>query len=160
MAVILQQKTLKSLEIIRWGIFAMERGANAKVGSKRKGGENAKMAVRTQRYYSSEKLTEVTKHRGYYTAKAVAQILSQNTGLSVSTWVSKISTGHFSREEMVYVAAYFEMTPKEFCDVFLHGLFNEDSLGHFVAHIKSKEEILPMKHQRSRKDMLDQIDAL
>ncbi len=93
-------------------------------------------------YYSHEKLIEVTKHRGYYNTKSVAIAISQNIGLSVSTVTNKIHTGHFSREEMIVIAAYFEMTPKEFCDVFLNGLFNEDSLGHYIAHIDSAYAVL------------------
>lgn len=93
-------------------------------------------------YYSHEKLIEVTKHRGYYNTKSVAIAISQNTGLSVATVTNKIYSGHFSREEMIVIAAYFEMTPKEFCDVFLNGLFNENSLGHYIAHIDSAYAVL------------------
>lgn len=123
-------------------------------------------------YYSSEKLIEVTKHRGYYNAKSVAIAISQNTGLSVATITNKIYSGHFSREEMIVIAAYFEMTPKEFCDVFLNGLFNENSLGHYIAHIDSAYAVLhppkeksawqkqKEKKQKEREELLDTIDAL
>lgn len=119
------------------------------MGSKRKGGENAKKgAAKMQRnYYSFEKLIEVTRHRGYYTSAAVATAISQNTGQSVKTIDGKIHSGHFSREEMCVIAAYFEMTPKEFCDVFLHGLFDEDGLGHYIAHVDSVYALLHSKPQ-------------
>lgn len=123
-------------------------------------------------YYSHEKLIEVTKHRGYYNIKSVAIAISQNTGLSVTTITNKIHSGHFSREEMIVIASYFEMTPKEFCDVFLNGLFNENSLGHYIAHIDSAYAVLhppkeksawqkqKEKKQKEREELLDTIDAL
>lgn len=128
-----------------------------------------------QRYYTSEKLIEVTKHRGYYNARSVAQGLSQIMGVTAKTMEAKISSGHFSREEMIVIASYFEMTPKEFCDVFLNGVFNEDELGHFIAHVDSPFELLhppkaepkERKDNRGRKsreanlqDILSQIDSL
>lgn len=125
-----------------------------------------------QRYYSHEKLIEVTKHRGYYNVKSVALAISQNTGLSVGTITSKIYSGHFSREEMLVIASYFEMTPKEFCDVFLNGLFSENSLGHYYAHIESAYALLhppkeksqtqkrKEKKQAEREELLGIIDAL
>lgn len=116
-------------------------------------------------YYSSEKLIEVTKHRGYYNTHAVAVGLSQNMGLSVSTLQNKISSGHFSREEMIVIAAFFEMSAKEFCDVFLNGLFNENELGHYIAHIDSAYAVLhpqtggkkKSKGKKSREEMLEEI---
>lgn len=115
-----------------------------------------------QRYYSSEKLIQVTRHRGYYNIRAVAQALSQNTDKSLATWRTKIGSGNFSREEMIFIASYFEMTPKEFCDVFLHGLFNENELGHFVAHVESPQELFEKRKpkQKDIEDILSQIDAL
>ena len=123
-------------------------------------------------YYSSDKLIEVTKHRGYYTFGAVAKGLSQVMELKPSTLESKISSGHFSREEMIVIAAYFEMTPKEFCDVFLNGLFEENDLGHFEAHIDSAYAVLHPPKEKSnsqkwkekkeaeREELLAQIDSL
>ena len=144
------------------------------MGSKRKGGENAKKgAVKMQRnYYSTDKLIEMAKHRGYYNLHAIAVGISQDTGLAVSTLQTKINSGHFSREEMIVIAAYFEMTPKEFCDVFLNGLFNENDLGHYIAHIDSAYAVLHQQDvgkkrnnkQKSRekmlKDIVEQIDRL
>lgn len=143
------------------------------MGSKRKGGENAKKgAVKMQRnYYSSDKLIEMAKHRGYFSLHAIAVGISQDTGLSVSTLQNKISSGHFSREEMIVIASYFEMTPKEFCDVFLHGLFNENDLGHFIAHIDSAYAVLHQQdvgkkrnkrnsREEMLKDIVEQIDRL
>lgn len=128
-----------------------------------------------QRYYTSEKLIEVTKHRGYYNARSVAYGLSKYMGVTAKTVEQKIYSGHFSREEMIVIASYFEMTPKEFCDVFLNGVFNEDELGHFIAHVDSPVELLhppkeapkEKKSNRGRKsreanlqDILSQIDSL
>ena len=50
-------------------------------------------------YYSTDKLIEMAKHRGYYNLHAIAVGISQDTGLAVSTLQSKINSGHFSREE-------------------------------------------------------------
>lgn len=125
-----------------------------------------------QRNYSQEKLMQMAKHRGYFTTHAIARTLSQNTGLSVATWENKLSSGHLSREEMIVIAAWFEMTPKEFCDVFLHGLFAENDLGHFEAHIdcsayaflhppkKSQAQIRREKEQQKREEMLAEIAEL
>lgn len=102
----------------------------------------------------------------------IAVAISQDTGLSVSTIQNKIYSGHFSREEMLVIASYFEMTPKEFCDVFLNGLFYENELGHYTAHIESAYEVLhppkgksysEKKREKREADLeqvLSQIDAL
>ena len=121
------------------------------------------------RYYSSEKLIQVTKHRGYYNVRSVAIAIAQHTGLSARRIETKIHSGHFSREEMIVIAAYFEMTPIEFCDVFLNGLFNEDNLGHYIAHVESPKALLNPprttktareKKQEDIEDMLETIDSL
>lgn len=150
-------------------------GANRKGGVKtQRGWKRKESAVKMQgNYYSSKKLIEVTKHRGYYNVHSVAVALSQDTGLSVSTLENKISSGHFSREEMIVIASYFEMTPKEFCDVFLNGLFNENHLGHFIAHVDSayavlhpqrtggqKKETKRNSREEMLKDVVEQIGKL
>lgn len=112
-------------------------------------------------YYSSAKLMEVAKHRGYHNARTVAYSISQDTGLSMHSLENKISTGHFSREEMIVIASYFEMTPKEFCDVFLYGLFAENDLGHYIAHVDSPYAVLHPpkgKTQAERKEEKRQAD--
>lgn len=102
----------------RWGRIAKRWGENAKVG-----------------YYRKEKLMEVVKDRGYQTQRAVADAIAPVFGITRRVAMNKISSGKFTKEECEVIGSIFEMTMKEYYDVFMFGLFQEDREGHYRCKV-------------------------
>lgn len=86
-------------------------------------------------YYRKEKLMEVVKDRGYQTQRAVADAIAPVFGIGRKTAMNKISYGKFTKEECEVIGSIFEMTMKEFYDVFMFGLFQEDREGHYRCKV-------------------------
>lgn len=99
-------------------------------GKTQRWGENAKVG-----YYRKEKLMEVVKDRGYQTQRAVADAIAPVFGVSRLTAMNKISSGKLTKEECEVIGSIFEMTMKEFYDVFMFGLFQVDNEGHYRCHV-------------------------
>lgn len=97
-------------------------------------------------FYSKDKLMEVVIHRGYRTVRAVADALAPLFEVAPSTMAKKIREGELSKEECEVIGSYFQMTMKEYYDVFMRGLFVEDIEGHYVCYIKE-----PYKHIHTTK---------
>ena len=102
----------------RWGRIAKRWGENAKVG-----------------YYRKEKLMEVVKDRGYQTQRAVADAIAPVFGITRRVAMNKIKSGKFTKEECEVIGSIFEMTMKEYYDVFMFGLFQEDREGHYRCKV-------------------------
>lgn len=122
----------------RWGAFAkgavkMQRwGRIAKVGAKRKeeGGVKTQMSL-----FNKNKLMEAVRDRGYVTERAVCDALAPIFGISSKSMESRLRHGTLNKEECEVIGSYFEMTMKEYYDVFMSGLFIEDNEGHYVCHV-------------------------
>lgn len=74
----------------------------------------------------------------------------------------KVEGGGWSLEETAVVGTFFEMSPAEYCDTFLNGLFDENSVGRVVCSVKNPTLLLnpPKKAQKShRKVKEDEILA-
>ena len=78
---------------------------------------------------------EVVKDRGYQTQRAVADAIAPVFGVSRKVALNKISYGKQTKEEGEGIGSIFEMTMKEFYDVFMFGLFQVDNAGHYRCHI-------------------------
>lgn len=149
----------------RWGASAkgaviLQRwGQNAKVGSKRK----------DMGLYRKEKLMEVVKDRGYETQRAVADAIAPIFKVSRTTAMNKISNGKFTKEECEVIGSMFEMTMKEYYDVFMYGLFQEDREGHYRCHIEEPYlhlhpipmNMSPLEHARAKwGEIVDEINEI
>ena len=86
-------------------------------------------------YYRKEKLMEVVKDRGYQTQRAVAYAIAPVLGVSRSVAMSKIRSGKFTKEECEVIGSIFDMTMKEYYEVFMFGLFQEDKDGHYRCKV-------------------------
>ena len=120
-------------------------------------------------FYSKSKLMEVVKDRGYTTTKAVAMALAPIFGVGTGTMKSKLRYGKFTIEECEVIGAFFDMTMKEYYQVFMEGLFQEDADGHYKAHIDNyvlhlKPDLAKMspqrRHQLNIEKAIDQIKEL
>lgn len=91
-------------------------------------------------FYSLDKLMEVARHRGYVTVDAVVTALAPIFGLTKRRMKPRLERGKLTKEECEVIGSYFEMTMKEYYDVFMKGLFVEDQEGHYICHIDNLEQ--------------------
>lgn len=117
--------------------------------------------VKTQmRFYSKDKLMKVAVDRGYRTTKSIGDALSKMFGLSSKSVQNKIGNGNFTKEECEVVGSFFDMTMKEYYDVFMNGLFVEDQEGHYICKVDEPYlHLHPGTRQRRnvRQERVDQI---
>lgn len=132
----------------RWGAsakvgsFCKGCPQNAKVGYKRKGKCGAKMQMRDKNFYSYSTLMKVARSRGYETVDSVVRHLAPILGNTRRSTLDKLINGTMSRSECHVIGAFFQMTPVEYTDVFLNGLFVEITDGKYVCYIDDFEEHL------------------
>lgn len=100
-------------------------------------------------FYDKSKLMQVAGDRGYTTIRAIAAGVAPLFGVTQGWAERKLKTGDLNAGECEVIGAYFEMTMREYYDVFLNGLFRENDEGHWVAHIESPYlHLHPPKKQR------------
>lgn len=122
--------------------------------------------------FSKSKLLKVAESRGYYNERAVCDGLSQVLGISSNSIRLKIRDGRFTKEECEVIGSFFEMTMKEYYDVFMYGLFQLDGAGNYRCHIdnlldhlhppeppKPKESKQKTK-KRKREDIIAEIENI
>ena len=68
----------------------------------------------------------VARDRGYQTDEAIAGAVSKQLGISFRKAQLMIDSGRFTWGQIMLTGALFEMTPKEFCDIFMAGYFIEE----------------------------------
>lgn len=84
------------------------------------------------------KLKMIAQDRGYYTDMAVYAAVSDEMDMSINGAKKLLETGRMSWGQILLIGALFEMTPIEFCDVFLSGYFKEIVDGKWVATIEDE----------------------
>lgn len=159
----------------RWG-----QNAKKRVRCKRKGrcgkiakeirGQNAKARVvksqtlavgkvRPLPTWDKNKFLLVANDRGYPTEESIVYAIGEELGLARSVVKNILSTGRLRWEQMLVVASFLEMSPKEFCDIFLSGFFIEDNLGHYKCHVENKEVLLrpPKVKDRTAKTKTERL---
>lgn len=124
-------------------------GQNATVGVNRKGRSHSGVKMQT-RFFNKKRLLKMAEHRGYLTERAVADRVSEILDIKPETVKQRLDKGKFSLEERIVIADYFEMTPVEFLDVFLSGVFVEDSTGHYVCWVDNPYEVLHPNHEEKK----------
>lgn len=119
--------------------------ASRRTGQKREYFVNERVALGRTRplpTWNKDRLLLVAKDRGYPTEASVVNAVGKELELSRSTVADMIGTGRFRWEQILVIGSMFEMSPREFCDVFLSGFFIEDNNGHFRCHINDHRTLL------------------
>lgn len=93
------------------------------------------MSITPVSTWDADKLKKVAEDRGYFTEAATIVVLSETLDLTAVSARMLLNNGKFTWSQCLAIGAVFEMTPKEFCDVFLNGYFNEVTDGVYKAHI-------------------------
>ena len=108
------------------------------MGSFCKGGVESQRTggVKTQiGFFDKSKLEKVALTRGYYNLRAIADGLVPVFELSSKKIQNKLNSGRLTKEECEVIGAFFEMTMKEYYDVVMFGLFQEDREGHYRCKV-------------------------
>lgn len=103
--------------------------------------------------WDNEKLRQIAKDRGYYTDMAVSAAVADALNMTIYAATRLINNGKFSWSQCIIVGALFEMTPKEFCDVFLNGYFREVADGNYRAYVENADELLDERYQRKGEEV-------
>lgn len=100
------------------------------------------MRVKPLPTWDKKKFLQVCADRGYTHERTVVYAVAEQLNLARSTTQELLSTGRMRWEQILVIGAFFEMTPKEFCDVFLSGFFEETEQGHYRCSLEHKDWVL------------------
>ena len=104
--------------------------------------------------FNKQVFVSICKDRGYMKRRDMDIIIGGLIGTSPHVAAMRINKGQFSIEDAEIIASWFEMTPREFCDCFFHGLFYETPSGSFRAvphHAKPRPKEEPEEQETKRK---------
>lgn len=87
------------------------------------------------KFYDKDKLLHVALDRGYRSLDSIAKALSHVFDLTPKTVKNRLSNGNLSKEECEVIGSFFEMTMKEYYDVFMFGLFRENDQGRYICKV-------------------------
>lgn len=82
--------------------------------------------------WDRDKFMIVARDRGYRTEESIVYAIGKDLNLDRQRAMLLFKTGKFTWGQVLCVGALLEMTPKEFCDIFMSGYFVE-SFGNYVA---------------------------
>ena len=82
--------------------------------------------------WDRERFLLIAEDRGYFTEEAVMSAMAKELKLDMARARLILNSGRLTWGQVLTLGAFFEMTPKEFCDTFLAGYFI-DSFGEFRA---------------------------
>lgn len=94
--------------------------------------------------WNTEILKKIAYDRGFYSDRSFIYNISQQLHLSYSATRKLLKSGAFTGGQMLIIADYLEMTPREFCDTFLHDLFRDvvPGYGYYRAVVDDKQALL------------------
>lgn len=93
-------------------------------------------------YWDIDTLRQIAQDRGYFNDLSMSAVISEALNITVSGAKSMLESGRLTWSQCIIIGAVFEMTPKEFCDTFLHGYFHEVTDGVFKARVDDVESLL------------------
>lgn len=89
--------------------------------------------------WDRSRLDAVARSRGFRTQDGIDYVIAKELELSIRSATRLINNGKMTWGQCVLIAALFEMTPREFCDVFMYNLFKETPGGDFRAEISDED---------------------
>ena len=113
--------------------------------------------------WDRERFMLIAEDRGYFTEDALVSAVEKELNLDRVKTELILQHGRFTWGQVLCLGAFLQMTPKEFCDVFLAGYF-VDSYGEYRADYENlcKEELLKraVKPQMNFSDMVEvEVDS-
>lgn len=98
------------------------------------------------------RLDKIARTRGFRTKDGVDYAIANELGMTMRSATRIVNNGKMTWGQCILIGAMLEMTPKEFCDVFMYNYFKETPTGDFRAQIseEDKKRIL-FRRQREEK---------
>lgn len=102
--------------------------------------------------WDRSRLDTIARTRGFRTKEGVDYAVANELGITMRSATRIINNGKMTWGQCILIGAMFEMTPKEFCDIFMYDYFKETPTGDFRAQIseEDKKRIL-FRRQREEK---------
>lgn len=115
--------------------------------------------------FNEDSLLSICKDRGFYRTRDVYDSLGKVIGIEPASMRAKVREGKFTLEQTTWIAGALEMTPKEYCDTFLNGLFVETASGTYrckpmLMKQPTRKETKLTKQQQAREETLKFFDDL
>lgn len=82
--------------------------------------------------WDRERFLLIAEDRGYFTEEIITTAVAKEINLDVTRARAILQNGRFTWGQVLCLGAFLQMTPKEFCDVFLAGYF-VNSYGEYRA---------------------------
>lgn len=92
--------------------------------------------------WSKEKFLKVARAHGIYTEQVLVSMMAEELRSSIGHARKILNSGKMTWGQIIVLAAMLEMTPMEFCDVFLSGVFREVVDGKWIAVVDDKDALL------------------
>lgn len=92
--------------------------------------------------WDRDKLVHIARARGALSDQTMIAMVAEELGTTVSYARKILASGKMTWGQCIVIGALFEMTPAEFCDVFLSGVFQEVVDGKWVAVVDDKAALL------------------
>lgn len=105
-----------------------------------------------------ERLMMIARDRGFFTEVAVVATIAETLNITIVGASNLLKCGKLSWGQCIVIGSLFEMTPKEFCDVFLSGYFREVADGVYKAHVEDTEALLDRPYQPKRKEGAEDVE--
>ena len=102
--------------------------------------------------WDRSRLDTIARTRGFRTKEGVDYAVANELGMTMRSATRIVNNGKMTWGQCILIGAMFEMTPREFCDVFMYNYFKETETGDFRAQIseEDKQRIL-FRRQREEK---------
>lgn len=84
--------------------------------------------------WDKDKFLLVGQDRGYRTEEALTYAVQKELDISYKKAQALVGSGRFTWGQVMLLGAKFEMTPKEFCDIFMSGYFDEYKGGYYASY--------------------------
>lgn len=103
--------------------------------------------------WERSRLDTIARTRGFRTKDGLDYAVANELGITMRSATRIINNGKMTWGQCILIGAMLEMTPKEFCDVFMYDYFKETPSGDFRAQIseEDKKRILFRRQRQEKK---------
>lgn len=114
-----------------------------------------------QMSWNREKFMLCARDRGYLTEQSITYAVEKELNITRSLSKVLLAKGKFTWGQVMCIGAMLEMSPREFCDIFLYGYF-VDYHGQFIASYKNLDKTMLLKRATvaQKKDLIKADTAI
>lgn len=110
--------------------------------------------------WDRDKFMLVARDRGYLTEQSVIQAVSEELLVSRAMTRVLLDGGKFTWGQVMCLGAMLQMTPREFCDIFLSGYFTEYYGRYIASYDNLDREVLLKRATALTKKEIETLDQM